>query len=75
MDYTFYMILFALSLFLGMLLFMEVGRRIGIRLVARDPDASKTNLGAMETAVWHDWDYSWHSLFQVQPLGLTRGEI
>lgn len=52
MDYTFYMILFALSLFLGMLLFMEVGRRTGIRRVARDPDASKAKLGAMEAAVY-----------------------
>lgn len=52
MDYTFYMILFALSLFLGMLLFMEAGRRIGIRRMAQDPDTSKTGLGTMEAAIY-----------------------
>ncbi len=52
MSYTYYMILFSLSLFLGMLLFMEAGRRIGIHRMEQDPDNCKTGLGAMEAAVY-----------------------
>jgi hypothetical protein len=52
MSHTFYTILFPLSLFLGMLFFMETGRRIGIRRMAQDPDGAKTGVGAMEAAIF-----------------------
>jgi hypothetical protein len=44
--------LFAASLFLGMLLFAEAGRRIGTARLARDPDGLAKGAGAAETAVF-----------------------
>jgi hypothetical protein len=52
MRFTTDVSLLALGLFLGMLLFLEVGRRIGNRQVAKDPDGARTGVGAIEGAVF-----------------------
>jgi len=43
---------FAASLFLGMLLCLELGRRLGIRRLAKDPEGAMAGLGAIEGAVF-----------------------
>jgi hypothetical protein len=45
-------ILSTVSLFAGMLLMLEVGRRIGIRRRVRDPDGGETGLGALDGAIF-----------------------
>ena len=45
-------ILFVTALFAGMLLMLEVGRRIGIRRRVRDPDGAAAGLGALDGAVF-----------------------
>jgi hypothetical protein len=43
---------FAGGLFLGMLVLLEMGRRIGTRRLARDPDGAQKGLGVVEGAVF-----------------------
>lgn len=43
---------FAVGLFLGMVLLLEVGRRIGVERLARDPDSARVGLGAIEGAIF-----------------------
>src|SRR5216117_2664330 len=43
---------FGASLFLSMLLCLEIGRRLGIRRLARDPEGAMAGLGAVEGAVF-----------------------
>jgi len=45
-------LLITLSLFFGMLLFLDIGRRIGIRQRLRDPDNAGTGTGAIDGAVF-----------------------
>jgi len=52
MQYTLYALLLASGLFVGMLIFLEVGRRIGLRQMARDPAGAHTGLGAIDSAVF-----------------------
>jgi hypothetical protein len=52
MSYTAHISLLSVGLFLGMLLFLEVGRRIGMRQLAKDPEGARTGLGAVEGAVF-----------------------
>jgi hypothetical protein len=52
MRYTAHISLFSVGLFLGMLLFLEIGRRIGIRQIAKDPEGARTGLGAVDGAVF-----------------------
>jgi hypothetical protein len=52
MTYTLYTSLLAGSLFVRMLILLEVGRRIGIGQMARDPDGMHTGLGAIDGAVF-----------------------
>ena len=40
------------GLFLGMLLLLETGRRIGIRRAAQDPDGAQRGIGAVEGAIF-----------------------
>src|SRR3954469_24377886 len=42
----------ALALFAGMLLFMELGRRIGLRELARNATDARAGVGVMEAAVF-----------------------
>ncbi len=51
MSHTFYAGLLSLGLFLGMLLFLEIGRRIGVRRLKRDPEQARAGIGAVEGAV------------------------
>lgn len=44
--------LFAASWLVGMLLMMEIGRRAGLRRLARDPEKGMAGLGAIEGAVF-----------------------
>lgn len=52
MDFTLKISFFTVGLFLVMLLFLEVGRRIGIRRTALDPEGARTGVGAIEGAVF-----------------------
>jgi hypothetical protein len=44
--------LFAVALFLGMLLLLEMGRRIGARRLALDPEGGRSGFGAVDGAVF-----------------------
>lgn len=52
MTHMFTAFLFAGGLFLGMLFLQEVGRRIGVRRMAKDPEGGRTGTVAMEGAVF-----------------------
>jgi len=52
MKYTLYALLIAVSMFLGMVLLLEVGRRIGARRLAKDPEGARVGLGALEAGVF-----------------------
>ena len=52
MSITFAAALTALGLFGGILLLVEVGRRIGIRRMARDSEGARAGMGAVEGAVF-----------------------
>ena len=43
---------FAAALFIGMLVCLEIGRRLGIRRLAADPEGAMAGLGAVEGAVF-----------------------
>jgi hypothetical protein len=43
---------FAIALFLGMLTCLEIGRRVGIRRLAADPEGAMSGLGVVEAAVF-----------------------
>ena len=51
MGYALTTALFTIGLFLGMLLFMELGRRLGLASLKKDPDAHR-GTGAIEGAVF-----------------------
>lgn len=52
MDYVFTTALSALGLFIGLLLCMELGRRLGLASIKRDPEAAHKGIGAIEGAVF-----------------------
>jgi hypothetical protein len=45
-------VLFAAALFVGMLLLLELGRRIGVRRLARDSEGARAGLGSIEGAIF-----------------------
>jgi len=51
MSYTFFVLLLSIGLFVGMLVLLEVGRRIGIRRLVKDPDGARAGFGTIEGAV------------------------
>ncbi len=51
MSYTLYGFALSLGLFVGMLVLLEVGRRIGVRRLAQDPDGARAGFGTIEGAV------------------------
>ncbi len=51
MYHALYASLLAGSLFVGMLILLEVGRRIGVRRLAQDPDCARAGFGAIEGSV------------------------
>src|SRR5258708_24657259 len=52
MDHGIYVSLFALGLFLGMLILLEVGRRIGARRLAEETTGAEAGVGTVEGAVF-----------------------
>ena len=70
-------ILFALAtavlLFLGSLLALEVGRRIGARHLAAEKDKATAGLGAVEGAISDLWGCSLPSRFRVRSLASIFG--
>ena len=44
--------LFVLAMFVSMMLFMEIGRRIGIAGIAREPDGQSKGIGSSEGAIF-----------------------
>jgi len=45
-------VLFAVSLFLGMLVLLEVGRRVGNRRLEKDPEGARTGISAVEGSMF-----------------------
>jgi hypothetical protein len=52
MNITFIAVLLALGLLAGMLLLLEIGRRIGLQCMAKDVEGARAGLGAVEGAVF-----------------------
>lgn len=52
MDLASLATLIAIALFLGIMLLLEIGRRIGVRRLATDPDGARAGTGAVEGAVF-----------------------
>ncbi|MGO8879102.1 MAG: DUF4239 domain-containing protein [Desulfomonilaceae bacterium] len=52
MNFATNILLFAIGLFFGMLFFLEVGRRVGIRRRVIDPTGASTGVGALDGAVF-----------------------
>jgi len=52
MHIVLFVVLFVAGLFAGMLVLQEVGRRLGARRMALDPEGSRAGLGAVEGAVF-----------------------
>jgi hypothetical protein len=52
MIFTFFVLVIALGLFVGMVVLLEVGRRIGIRRARRDPEGAREGVGAAEGAIF-----------------------
>lgn len=52
MDYALFASLITLGLFLGMLLLLETGRRIGVRRRAQDPDGAEAGTGVIDGAIF-----------------------
>jgi len=52
MNPNHYGFVFAGGLFLGMLVLLETGRRMGVRSLARDPEGARQGVGAVEGAVF-----------------------
>lgn len=51
MNYTLYGFLLSVGLFAGMLVLLEVGRRICVHRLAQDPEGARAGFGAIEGAV------------------------
>jgi hypothetical protein len=52
LSYTLIMILITLALFVGMLLLLEIGKRVGARRLARDPEGAQLGTSAIDGAVY-----------------------
>ena len=52
MAHGIYALLLAVGLFLGMLMLTEVGRRIGMRRLAQDPEGAEAGVGVVDGAVF-----------------------
>ncbi len=52
MGYELYVSLISVGLFVGMLLLMEAGRRMGARRLGQDPDGARAGVGVVESAVF-----------------------
>jgi len=52
MSYIFLNLFLTAALFAGMVLMLEIGRRIGVRRIAADPEGAKSGTGALDGAVF-----------------------
>lgn len=52
MVYTYFSVIMAVALFVGMLLLFEVGRRAGIRQKGQEAASARTGLGAIDAAIF-----------------------
>ena len=52
MSFVLLGILLVLGILMGMFCMLEIGRRLGLRRMARDPDGAKAGAGAVEAAVF-----------------------
>ena len=52
MEHEIVALLLVIGLFFGMLVLLEVGRRIGIRRLAKDPEGAEAGVGTVEGAVF-----------------------
>ena len=52
MSYTLYGLLFALGLFIGMVVLLELGQHIGVRRMTEDPEGARAGLAAVEGAIF-----------------------
>lgn len=52
MDYIHFTFLLSAALFAGMVVLLEVGRRIGVRRITADPEGAKAGTGAIDGAVF-----------------------
>jgi hypothetical protein len=52
LRFTFFAMILALCLFLGMLLFLELGRRFGVRQAAKRGSAARVGVGVVDSAVY-----------------------
>jgi hypothetical protein len=52
MDFTFKIIALASGLFVGMLLLLETGRRLGLQWLAQEAEAARAGFGVVEGAVF-----------------------
>lgn len=53
MSYTLYTALLSLGLFTGMLILLEVDRRIGVRRLAQDPAGARPGFGTIAALYGH----------------------
>lgn len=51
MEHGMVALLLGIGLFFGMLILLEIGRRIGIRRLAEDPEGAKAGVGTVEAAI------------------------
>jgi hypothetical protein len=51
LSYTLFALLITLALFVGMLLLLEIGKRVGARL-ARDPEGAQLGTSAVDGAIY-----------------------
>jgi len=52
MGFALSVLLVALSLFVGMVLLLEVGRRIGLRRMRKDPEGARAGVGTIEGSIF-----------------------
>ena len=52
MNYIAFTSLLTVALFVGMVLLLEIGRRIGVRRIADDPEGAQAGIGAVDGAVF-----------------------
>jgi len=52
MDHGIYVSISSVGLFLGMVVLLEVGRRIGARRLAQDPEGAEAGVGTVRGAVF-----------------------
>jgi hypothetical protein len=71
MSYTAFASLITFVLFVGMVALLEIGRRIGVRRRANDPEGAQAGTGAVDGAVFALLGLLSPSLFRARRRALT----